>query len=705
LGIVLFLLINVLTDGGFYYNIITANVNEFGWDRLVELLQRLWKDSYIILLFGVLFLLVGWRNQKEWSERKPWSLLAPFLVGAFISGLTIGKIGSNINYFLELAAALALISGIAIVWTRSHPWRHVAVILLIALQIGIMLETSMANNVDGILSPRRMDFTHLQLLEQEVKHMDDPVLADEYMGMLTMNERPLYLQPFEVSQLANAGMWDQQPLLDDITTQEFDGILIHHFGTYPVFRERWTPEMLEKIEQDYRPYKTLAGTVVYIPMETTEISKVQYPTTSIGGSTLQPVEVMAIPLGEASFVGEPAITIDSANPNHLAAIVTRISKQICELPTCKIQLVLFTSIDGGKTWQERGTYGQNQQVMYSGLVTFDSTGALYLLGLRNAAIVIKKTALDDENLTSQSGFEEATFSQMQARPWLRVQPQTGELFLTLDAQEDDQLFVTPSLKRSSDAVRWSITARVDQHISATDIFTSRATGPSDIQVLFGEGLRVSLVWVWDAEPWTWPRTVWMANSMDGGVTFGEPSPILETWGPINTTSVNGKFAIAYRVGDETDQQLAVAVTSDNGQTWRSTIVSGNVPLYFESDKGPGIGIASDGTIDLVFYAHDSGSLDCVLNVESWRETIASGRIDPCEYNVFYTFSQDGGLSFSEPVKLNTQPIYGEDFPRVMGISQVGSHLSVASSIDFAYPIWVGTPETGKTQVYAARIER
>lgn len=705
LGLTLFFIINTLTDGGFYYNIVTANVNEFGWARLKDNLNRLWDDAYLILSLGVLFLLLGWRSRQDWQSKKSWPLLAPFLVGAFFSGLTIGKIGSNINYFLELAAALALIAGILIVWTRPYPWRHALVIFLISIQFGILLQSSMINNVDWILSPRRMDFTQLQFLEQEVKKMADPILADEYMGMLTMNDRPLYLQPFEVSQLANAGMWDQQPLLDEIAAQNFDGILIHHFGTWPVHKERWTPEMLAAVDQFYRPVKTLAGTVMYIPQGDAGISRVPEPTTNSSSLVSGIWDGQPIPIGESSFVAEPSIAVNPANPQQLTALATRLSKANCEMPNCKVDLVLYTSLDGGQSWQQSAAYGRVGQVMYHGLVDFDGTGALYLFGVRDATLVLKKTGLNQEDLSATTGFEEITNAQMQARPWLRIQPQTGELFLTLDAQEGDQLFVTPSLRRSMDGLQWSLTARADQHISARDIFSPRASGPSDIQVLFGEGKMVSLVWVWDAEPWSWPRTVWMANSTDGGETFGEPVPILKTWGPINTASANGKFAIVYRVGDEGSQQLAVATTADNGQTWRSALASGGVPLYFEGDKGPGINMAPNGTIDLVFYTQIDPSNDCVLTLERWQQTAQLGRLDPCNYNVFYTFSKDGGLSFAEPRQLNAQPIRGEDFALYGGVSQVGSHLAVASNDGFAYPVWIGTPQVGKTQVYGAKIVR
>jgi hypothetical protein len=699
LGIVLFLLINFLTSGGFYYNIVTANVNEFSWARLMENLGLLWRDNQIILVLSALFLLIGWRSQKSWP------LLATFLVGAFMSGLTIGKIGSNINYFLELAAALALVGGVLVVWSQVYPWRNIVVLLVITLQIGLLLRSSLERNVDWILGPRYLDSEALQMLEQEVKRMDGPVLADEYMGLLTINHRPLYLQPFEVSQLANTGKWNQQPLLEDIENQTFDGIFIYQFNTWSVYKERWTTEMLAAIDAYYRPVKTLADTVVYIPQQDTGISKVPAPAPESGNTPPPLWEKKPIPIGAASFVSEVSIAVDPTNPSQLAATTVQTSKKNCDQLNCIVQLNLFTSEDGGTSWQNRATLGSPKQVVDHGQVVFDPDGVLNVLGIRNDVVILNQTKLAENIPLTLVDFEDVTRSQLNTDPWLQVHPRSGELFLTLDAQEGDQRYVTPSLKRSDDGVRWSITTRADQHISISDIFSPRATGLENIQVLFGESNQVSLVWVWDSEPWKWPRTVWMANSTDGGNTFGEPSPILETWGPISTTSIDGVFAIAYRTGDETNQQLAVATTSDNGQTWTSIIASGEVPLSFDPDKGPGIGMSSDRTIDLVFYAMEKPNADCGLTVESWQDTLPFGREDPCTYNVFYTFSDNSGLSFADPIQLNSQPIRGQDFTSFQDGSQPGSYLAVASAADSAYPIWIGTPEAGKTQVYTAKIDR
>jgi hypothetical protein len=572
--------------------------------------------------------------------------------------------------------------------------------------MGMLAQETMNVQVDWILTPRRGDYNALQRLEQIVLDFEDPVPADEYMGMLTMNDRPLYIQPFEVSQMANDGMWDQEPFLRDIQNQVFDGILIHHFGSFPVHRERWTPEMIAAIEEYYRPSKTLAGTVVFIPQETTGINWVTSPSQN---HILDSAEMIIGPLQNItnpSQWGQADITVNPNHPEHIAVITTHTTKFNCFIEDCKIEVLSFISQDGGESWVDVTPFSGANRIFYNGLVDFDNNNQLYAMAIRDNAIVINKTHLQEKYVMNPYNAEEVTRSQVIAKPWLRIHPESGQVYLTLDAQEADMLFVTPSLIYSEGSLEnWSFTNRADLRVSVKDFNSGRAVWPDDIQVLFGEGANVSLVWTWGWEPWTWPRIVWMANSTDGGETFGEPTPILETWGPINSTSAIGKFAIVYRTGSEDLQKLAVATTSDNGQTWTSAIASSNLPLYFDVEVGPGIGMTSDGTIDLVFYVHDPESLDCILDIQTWQEVGPWGRVDPCNYNVYYTYSPDGGLSFIQPERLNDKLVEGESLARVEGSSSAGSHLAVASSDDYAYPIWIGTPSKNKTQVYIVQITR
>lgn len=271
-GLILFVVINVLTGGGFFFNIVTANVNEFGIERLGHHLETLIKDIPFLLGLGVLAWLLSWA-----MDLPGWRLVGPYLIGAFLSSLTIGKIGSNVNYFLELCAALGLVAGVWVAWSRRAPCleRRPALGALLLLLVGTQIAGMVHTTVDEYLprlTGRRAVSAELQTLEQDVAQAERVVIGDEYMGMVTLQGEPLYVQPFEVTQLAAASLWDPTDLVNDIRNQTFALILIHHFPHAEVHKERWTPEMLETIQRAYYVSDTAADTYVYRPRVDTRAS-------------------------------------------------------------------------------------------------------------------------------------------------------------------------------------------------------------------------------------------------------------------------------------------------------------------------------------------------------------------------------------------------------------------------------------------------
>jgi hypothetical protein len=259
-GLILFLVLNLVTQGGLFFNIVTANINEFD----IEILKRSWRDlqgtMHILLVMGGVSLFLAPRRIKTWS------LLIPYLIGSCLSAATIGKVGSNVNYLLELCAALTLAAGTLLAWSRERPWLRIFLFLLLTLQVGQLLQATLEFPIESLkwaVSPRK----EYKDLEWIVETADGPVLADEFMGMLTLQNQSLYMQPFEVTQLANEGMWDQSGLLKSIRNREFPIILIHHFLGYPVYKERWTPEMLSAIMENYEATEWLALSVVFRPRD------------------------------------------------------------------------------------------------------------------------------------------------------------------------------------------------------------------------------------------------------------------------------------------------------------------------------------------------------------------------------------------------------------------------------------------------------
>ena len=266
LGLVLFLLLNTITRGGFFFNIVTANVNEFKMDQLEYHMTRLRQVALILLCVGgaSFFLTPRWNPL--------WTLSAPYLIGAALSAVTIGKIGSNVNYLLELCAALSLAAGAVLAWSRAHVSWHAlraAVLLLLALGVGTMIH-AMFQDFIWDLRERQSARTALYALDSLVAKTEGPILADEYMGMLTRNGRPLYIQPFEVTQLSLAGKWDQTPLLESIKQREFGAIILFDRSWS---KERWTPEMLDAVTQSYFLVDIVAENLVYRPYERTATTR------------------------------------------------------------------------------------------------------------------------------------------------------------------------------------------------------------------------------------------------------------------------------------------------------------------------------------------------------------------------------------------------------------------------------------------------
>ncbi len=285
-GLTLFLILNLATGGGFFFNIVTANVNPFNVDTVMRYARELRELAPILLLFcAVLIVVIPARGRGKLGGAAGWPMVVPYLAGALLSAGTIGKIGSNVNYLLELCAALALVAGTVLTWS-GKVWRDDAescgpawvspvarsvTLILLAVQAGMLMQFTLRNPVQDFkyrVSPR-LSLDELRVLVAETA---GPVLADEYMGMLTLNGKALTLQPFEVTQLANAGLWDQTPLLDAIRAETFPLILIHHYRGYAVYKERWTPEMLTAIQEHYVASDFKADTILFRPRSTAGVN-------------------------------------------------------------------------------------------------------------------------------------------------------------------------------------------------------------------------------------------------------------------------------------------------------------------------------------------------------------------------------------------------------------------------------------------------
>jgi len=257
LGLVSFVALNVATDGGFFLNTVTANINEFRWERVSFNALGAGLACPLLLLGGLAF---AWRAPRD----KVWWLVVPYLALSVPLALLVGKVGSDVNYLLELSAALCLATGALIAWQRGRPRLRALLISLLALQVLALAQSSLVPSglQEYVVDQER----EVRQLSRIVAEAEGPVLTDEHMGLLPLNGKRIRFQPFEMTQLSRDGSWEQDRAVESIRDEEYAVVMMWE----PPFardikRDRWTGEMLGAIEAHYEPTDRIADMVVYRP--------------------------------------------------------------------------------------------------------------------------------------------------------------------------------------------------------------------------------------------------------------------------------------------------------------------------------------------------------------------------------------------------------------------------------------------------------
>jgi hypothetical protein len=262
-SILLLGLLTLSTLGGFYSNIVTANVNAFSWKTVQDNIDPIWKNMRFLVVGAAAFLVAG--SIKSWRVSS-WWLVAPYVVGAVLSGLTIGKDGSNVNYLFEFSAALSLVAGALVAWLEKNNrlWRT-ALVLLIAFQVNTIYNWSKQEYYPRHISRMLTQSSELEHLTSLVKSASGIVLADEHMGLLPLTGKTIYYQPFEYKMMSDAGLWDQTAFVTQIKNKEFALILLFDPPSWDSQHARWTNEELDAIYANYSWSASLAYTTVYTP--------------------------------------------------------------------------------------------------------------------------------------------------------------------------------------------------------------------------------------------------------------------------------------------------------------------------------------------------------------------------------------------------------------------------------------------------------
>jgi hypothetical protein len=256
----LFLSLNLITQGGFYLNIVLANLTTFSWDMVTGYWLNLYLNAGFLVIGCLIFVVI----ERMGAATRSWPLVVPYGLAAAFMTLTAGMGNASASDLFEVVAALCLASGAFIAWAGESYWLKALLVFMLALQINVLTDWSRREYIPALMN-KVTDTRQVEQLAQYVQEAQGPILADEYMGLIPLYGRRLYFQPVEYKQLQAANLWSEDSLVASIEREEFSAILLYEPRDRSAISIRWTQEVRNTIYAHYMLEDTLARNFVYRP--------------------------------------------------------------------------------------------------------------------------------------------------------------------------------------------------------------------------------------------------------------------------------------------------------------------------------------------------------------------------------------------------------------------------------------------------------
>lgn len=277
-GVGLLVFFQLITQGQFLIHFISYNGQPYDFEWLLTA----W--GYLLQTFPVLLLL-----SLIWLTQGKGGLWKIYWVVALLVTFSVGKVGSNLNYYLEWVFISTILSWWQVAkWWQERPTLNLGKVklplaatgfLLMALQLIIWHHIPVL--ADGANTPNPIMTAQSQqiatALQQYATH--GPLIVED-AGWLP----PLHLESdlddsFVFGQLAQGGQWQQDRFLQALANGHYQTVMLQMVGVdgldeaelerivannqYQIFPGRFSPQMLAIFHNQFRPAKRI-GTTLFL---------------------------------------------------------------------------------------------------------------------------------------------------------------------------------------------------------------------------------------------------------------------------------------------------------------------------------------------------------------------------------------------------------------------------------------------------------
>ncbi|MCX7705068.1 MAG: glycosyltransferase family 39 protein [bacterium] len=217
------------------------------------------------LLFVFLAMFIGSMKDKN----------SPFYWYCVLSPITLlfaAKIGAEANYFLEIIALSSISLGIF--FEKIQFISKQAILLTLVSQLFLFLPFKPApvfTKTYGQEMPAAIGSDPSSTLKEageliagELLSVSEPILSED-TGWLVVAGKDVIIEPYQFSQLAKYGRWNENFIVEMLREKQFNLILLNS-ESYEKQSEKFTQNMLEAIRNNYQVKRIIGNIYILEPM-------------------------------------------------------------------------------------------------------------------------------------------------------------------------------------------------------------------------------------------------------------------------------------------------------------------------------------------------------------------------------------------------------------------------------------------------------
>ncbi|MCM8817283.1 MAG: glycosyltransferase family 39 protein [Candidatus Omnitrophica bacterium] len=261
--LIIFCVVLVRYSTGVFTHLIKLNILPLSFSHFLNVFSIIGiRHSFLLgFLGGFLVLMKNKKDPLYW-----YCLLSP------VTLLFSAKIGAESNYLLEILVLSSICTGILFERVEK-PLRKVFLLtcisqmfLFLPFKPAPVFTKTYGQEIPAAIESRPTDALKQtgEIISGELMAVTDPVLSED-IGWLVMSGKKVIIEPYQFSQLAKYGRWDDSFVVGMINEKEFNLILLSA-DSYEKGSEKFTRDMLKAIKENYQIKRVVGNTYLLEPV-------------------------------------------------------------------------------------------------------------------------------------------------------------------------------------------------------------------------------------------------------------------------------------------------------------------------------------------------------------------------------------------------------------------------------------------------------